>query len=98
MSSAKQFHMGDIKAWLDKKSGEYLPYSEMSKDELQKCLHIAQKREIQQLNKAAIFNKLIVDIDEEVEKRGFELQDIPEDYYKNTRMLQTKIKINKLNA
>lgn len=93
-SVTKQFHMGDIKAWFDKKSGDYIPYGEMSKEELQKCLHIAQKREIQQLNKAAVFNKLISDIDEEVEKRGFELEDIPEDYYKNTRMLQTKIKAN----
>jgi len=98
MSSTKQFHMGDIKAWLDKKSGEYQPYSEMSKEELQRCLHSAQKSEIKNLNKAAVFTKLIADIDEEVDRRGFELQDIPDSFYTNTRMLQTKIKNLKKDA
>jgi len=84
--------MGDIKAWLDKKTGEYQPYIEMSKEELQRCLHAAQKQEIKYLNKSAVFTKLIADIDEEVEKRGFELEDIPDSYYTNTRKLQTKIK------
>lgn len=93
MSSDKQFHMGQpMKAWYDKKLDKYVPYSEMSKEQLQKCLHIAQKREIQLINKTHVFTKLIEDIDEECSNRGLSIEDIPEEYYKNTRVLQAKLK------
>jgi hypothetical protein len=91
MSQSKQFHMGNIKAWYDKKSSEYIPYSEMSKDQLQKCLHIAQKRELQLIQQQHVFTRLIEDIDEECAKRSIELADVPNDYYKNNRVLKEKI-------
>ena len=96
MSSEKQFHMGKPnKVWYDKKLDKYIPYSEMSKDQLQKCLHIAQKREIQLIQKQNVFTKLIEDIDEECSIRQIAIVDIPNEYYKNTRALQSKIKILK---
>jgi len=88
----KQLHMGEIKAWYDKKTNNYIPYSEMSKEQLQKCLHIAQKREIQLINKTHVFTKLIEDIDEECANRKIAIEDIPEEYYKNTRAFQAKCK------
>lgn len=94
----KQLQMGIVKAWYDKKLNKYIPYGEMSKEQLQKCLHIAQKREIQLISKTHVFTKLIEDIDEECAKRNISITDIPEEYYKNTRMFQSKLKAKSLNA
>ena len=96
MNQPKKFQMGQPdKCWYDKKEDVYIPYSEMSKEQLQKCLHIAQKREIQLIQKQEVFSKLIEDIDEECAKRDIKVEDIPSDYYKNTRQLQASIKLEK---
>ena len=98
MSSTKQFHIGDIgkRCWYDSTTDTYTPYSEMSKEELQKYLHIAQKKELKLIQKQNVFIKIIENIDTECNNRGFTIKDIEATYYKNTRALQSKVEVKNI--
>lgn len=72
--------------------GSFKPFNELTPKELQKCLTIAQRKELNYHNKATFFGLQAADILEEAEKRGITLKESNTDFHNNNRKLQNAIK------
>lgn len=97
-NKTEEVHMGgplsDHAWWNGKK---YIPFPEMSKTHLQKAKHHIQKMQLILYNRISRLYTIEEKLDDEAQKRGYELKDYPSEFHKKTRVAKESAKNDQRN-